>query len=69
MRSRPASRLSETQITSSSDNYLSAHLAGRTIDRPHYPDDLVGAVMFLSCAASDFMTGQTLVVDGGKAMH
>jgi len=25
--------------------------------------------MFLSSAASDFMTGQTLLVDGGKAMH
>jgi len=25
--------------------------------------------MFLSSAASDFMTGQTLLVDGGKSMH
>jgi NAD(P)-dependent dehydrogenase (short-subunit alcohol dehydrogenase family) len=33
------------------------------------PDDLVGAVMFLSSAASDFMTGQTVNVDGGKSMH
>ena len=30
---------------------------------------LTGAVMFLSAAASDFMTGQTINVDGGKAMH
>lgn len=28
-----------------------------------------GAVMFLSSSASDFMTGQTINVDGGKAMH
>jgi len=33
------------------------------------PADLVGAVMFLSTAASDFMTGQTVNVDGGRAMH
>jgi NAD(P)-dependent dehydrogenase (short-subunit alcohol dehydrogenase family) len=37
--------------------------------RAQYPEDLVGAVMFLSSAASDYMTGQTLNVDGGKSMH
>jgi NAD(P)-dependent dehydrogenase (short-subunit alcohol dehydrogenase family) len=29
------------------------------------PDDLVGAAIYLSSAASDFVTGQTLFVDGG----
>ena len=29
------------------------------------PSDLVGAMIFLSSSASDFMTGQTLFVDGG----
>jgi len=29
------------------------------------PDDLVGALMFLTSPASDFCTGQTLYVDGG----
>jgi 3-oxoacyl-[acyl-carrier protein] reductase len=33
------------------------------------PEDLVGAVMFLSTAASDFMTGQTINIGGGKMMH
>jgi len=33
------------------------------------PDDLTGAAVFLASAESDFITGQTLVVDGGRAMH
>ena len=44
-------------------------IEGRAIGRVQVPEDLVGAVMFLSSAASDFMTGQTVNVDGGKAMH
>jgi NAD(P)-dependent dehydrogenase (short-subunit alcohol dehydrogenase family) len=33
------------------------------------PDDLGGAVLFLASAESDFITGQTLLVDGGRALH
>ena len=29
------------------------------------PEELVGAVIFLSSQASDFMTGSTLFIDGG----
>ena len=46
-----------------------ANLAGRAIKRDEMPDDLVGAVLFLCSSDSDFVTGQTLVVDGGSAMH
>jgi 3-oxoacyl-[acyl-carrier protein] reductase len=65
----PGLTASETQVASSSGNYLAARSSGRAIDRVQVPDDLVGAVMFLSSPASDFMTGQTLLVDGGKMMH
>jgi 3-oxoacyl-[acyl-carrier protein] reductase len=65
----PGITQSETQVASSSGNYLAARIAGRAIERVQVPADLVGAVMFLSSPASDFMTGQTINVDGGKAMH
>jgi 3-oxoacyl-[acyl-carrier protein] reductase len=56
----PGMTQSETQVQSSSENYLATRVAGRAIERVQVPADLVGAVMFLSSAASDFMTGQTI---------
>ena len=35
------------------------------IKRLGTPEDLVGAVVYMASPASDFMTGQTMVVDGG----
>lgn len=40
--------------------------ASRAIARDAYPEDLVGALVFLASSDSDFVTGQTLVVDGGS---
>jgi len=65
----PGNTQSETQVASSSGNYLATRVEGRSIPRPQVPEDLVGAVVFLSTQVSDFMTGQTINVDGGKAMH
>jgi len=42
--------------------------ATRAIKRDETPEDLVGAVSFLASADAAFITGQTLVVDGGSAM-
>ena len=42
--------------------------ATRALKRDETPDDLVGACVFLASADSNFITGQTLVVDGGSAM-
>ena len=40
----------------------------RAIKRDEKPEDLVGAVSFLASEDAAFMTGQTMVVDGGSAM-
>jgi NAD(P)-dependent dehydrogenase (short-subunit alcohol dehydrogenase family) len=37
----------------------------RAFKRDGYPEDLIGALIFLVSAGSDFVTGQSLVVDGG----
>ena len=39
------------------------------LNRLEKPEDLTGAAVFLASAESDFMTGQTMLVDGGRAMH
>jgi NAD(P)-dependent dehydrogenase (short-subunit alcohol dehydrogenase family) len=39
------------------------------IRRAERPEDLVGAVLWLASPHSDFVTGQTLIVDGGRQFH
>lgn len=66
----PGLTLSDTQIATSDKGYLNdEYNRQRAFARAQVPDDLVGVVMFLLSDASDFITGQTMVVDGGKVMH
>ena len=44
-------------------------VARQAIKRRQVPADLVGAVAFLAGPDSDFITGQTINVDGGSAFH
>ena len=44
-------------------------VASRTIQRDQVPEDVVGAVVFLCTPAADFITGQTMVIDGGQYFH
>jgi NAD(P)-dependent dehydrogenase (short-subunit alcohol dehydrogenase family) len=44
-------------------------IAARAIQRDQVPEDVVGAVVFLCTPAADFITGQTMVIDGGQYFH
>ena len=49
---------------------LTELLAPKTcLKRMQLPEDLVGTAIFLASSDSDFITGQTIVVDGGDVMH
>ena len=55
------------------NDYPEAMFAGNTatrcLPRDQQPEDLTGVMGFLLSAESDFMSGQTVVVDGGSVMH
>jgi NAD(P)-dependent dehydrogenase (short-subunit alcohol dehydrogenase family) len=44
-------------------------VSSRTIKRDMVPEDIVGAVAFLCGPESTFLTGQTMVIDGGQYFH
>ena len=41
-------------------------VADQLVGRPQRPADLAGLLVFLASPASEFVTGQTLVADGGR---
>jgi NAD(P)-dependent dehydrogenase (short-subunit alcohol dehydrogenase family) len=51
------------------DGVKGPSLRGRVMSRDMVADDLVGAVAFFTGPDSAFITGQTLVVDGGSYFH
>jgi 3-oxoacyl-[acyl-carrier protein] reductase len=50
------------------DRALEVIKSGQSIQRNLVPSDLVGAVAWLISAASCFVTGQTIAIDGGTVM-
>lgn len=48
------------------DGYAARSAQTRALSREMEPSDLVGAVLWLASRASGFVTGQTLLVDGGQ---
>ncbi|HVW56948.1 MAG TPA: glucose 1-dehydrogenase [Rhizobiaceae bacterium] len=49
--------------------FVAANTASRSLRREAVPADLIGPLLFLCSEESAFMTGQTVVVDGGSVMH
>jgi NAD(P)-dependent dehydrogenase (short-subunit alcohol dehydrogenase family) len=65
----PGFTLSENVINSAEHRKGgAASVAARAIQREETPQDLVGAISFLASDDAAFVTGQTLVVDGGSSM-
>lgn len=65
----PGSTLSEEAPDAETMELRKARVADRALPRVQVPADLAGAVSFFLSPDSDFITGQTLVVDGGAYMH
>ncbi|NBH07426.1 SDR family NAD(P)-dependent oxidoreductase [Amycolatopsis sp. SID8362] len=61
----PGSTQSEGVLEHYPRDVLDNAVAVRAIPRAAVPADLVGAVLFLASDAASFITGQTIIVDGG----
>ena len=48
--------------------YLKAATANAPLRRIGTPEEIAGGVVFLASEAGQFMTGQTLVIDGGRVI-
>ena len=46
-----------------------ASVSARTLQRDQEPEDVVGAVVYLCGPGAGFVTGQTIVIDGGQYFH
>ena len=64
----PGFTMSDTVMAENPGHVATARdriIAARALKRDEYPEDLLGALIFLASADSDFVTGQTIAVDGG----
>jgi len=61
----PGNTLSEENPTERMIKFRESSVGLRSLKRIQVPQDVVGAMLFLASPLSDFMTGQTVNVDGG----
>ena len=65
----PGFTLSGENESNISEERKQENVRSRMLKRAEVPQDLVGTFVFLASDDSDFMTGQTLLVDGGGSVH
>jgi 3-oxoacyl-[acyl-carrier protein] reductase len=65
----PGFTLSGENEKNISEERKRANLEARMLKRPEVPEDLVGTLIYLLSDDSAFMSGQTLLVDGGGNVH
>jgi NAD(P)-dependent dehydrogenase (short-subunit alcohol dehydrogenase family) len=65
----PGFTLSGENEKNISEERKRANVDARMLKRHELPEDLVGTLVYLASDDSDFMTGQTLLVDGGGNVH
>jgi 3-oxoacyl-[acyl-carrier protein] reductase len=61
----PGNTLSEENPSEQTLRFRQSSIGNRSLKRIQVPQDVVGAMLFLASPLSDFMTGQTVNVDGG----
>jgi NAD(P)-dependent dehydrogenase (short-subunit alcohol dehydrogenase family) len=64
----PGAVASESLLASSSPELVQQAIASQCLNIAQKPEDLVGPLLFLCSDASRFITGQTIVIDGGIVM-
>ncbi len=58
----------ERGVTSKPNEAVDGFAEGILLGRASTPGDIVGVTSFLASAASDYMTGQTVMIDGGMVL-
>jgi 3-oxoacyl-[acyl-carrier protein] reductase len=65
----PGSTMSEESPTEDAKKMYQRTASTRILKRVEQPDDLVGTALYLLSDLSTFVTGQTILVNGGAVLH
>ena len=65
----PGFTVSGENVQNISEERQRGNVEARMLKRVERPEDIVGTLVFLASDDSDFVTGQTILVDGGGSVH